>query len=116
MFKWLYEHIQGNCLKKDLDFESVLTQNFTFQDLQTLFSLLDSTQITQLNGKDLIQLKVDNSPLPLTQLAEKLGFLAPALSDQDVEDAITAVMSEQAQVVQKILKTGKEGPIMALVG
>lgn len=101
-------------MKKDLDFQSVLQTNFTPSDLEELFELLP--EISQLNGKELVQIKVDGSKESVRKLAEKLDFLAPALSNQEVEEAIDQVMKEQAQVVQKILKTGKTGPVMALVG
>lgn len=101
-------------MKKDLDFQSVLQTNFTPSDLEELFELLP--EISQLNGKELVQIKVDGSKESVRKLAEKLDFLAPALSNQEVEEAIDQVMKEHAQVVQKILKTGKTGPVMALVG
>lgn len=26
IFEWVYEHILGNCIKKDLDFKTILTE------------------------------------------------------------------------------------------
>lgn len=51
-----------------------------------------------------------------TQIADKLGLIGDEISLQDVQDVIDQVLEEKKTIVQKILRTGKTGPVMSLVG
>lgn len=72
--------------------------------------------MTAANGKELMMLVIDgDTRTPLT-IAQELGFVGDAISDQDVLRAVQTVLAQSQDIVLKIQKTGKTGPVMALVG
>lgn len=50
------------------------------------------------------------------QIAEKLNHIGALVTLQDLERAINDVMAERSKIVEKILKTGKTGPVTKLIG
>ena len=50
------------------------------------------------------------------EIAEELGFSGVHLDDKELRDMVQGVLEQNNSIVDKIIKSGKEGPIKALVG
>jgi Asp-tRNA(Asn)/Glu-tRNA(Gln) amidotransferase B subunit len=84
--------------------------------LEDLLGLVKDNKVSVANGKDLMMRVIDGeSELP-SQIAQSLGYIGDAITDQEVQQAVDSVLDSNAAIVDKILNTGKTGPIMALVG
>lgn len=59
---------------------------------------------------------IDGSSEMPSQIAQSLGYIGDAITDQEVQQAVDSVLQSNAAIVDKIVKTGKTGPVMALVG
>ena len=106
----------GNCVKKDLDFQEVLSVNFGGGRLTEFLKMIHEDKISVANAKIVMMRVIDGEGDCPQAIAQKLGFLGAALTQADVDSAVEKVLSENQDIVKKILKTGKSGPIMALVG
>ena len=58
-FEWIYKHIQGNCIKKDLEFETIIQEQFGVKKLNELLGLVQSSQVSQANAKDIMMRIID---------------------------------------------------------
>lgn len=59
---------------------------------------------------------IDGDQAKPTQIAHRLGYIGDALTEVQVQEAVDLVFTQNDAIVTKILKTGKTGPISALVG
>ena len=80
-FEWIYRHILGNCLKKDLDFKQVVMKTFGSKKLQDLLQIIQDGQISVANGKDVMMRVIDGDQSMPSQIAESLGYIGDALSE-----------------------------------
>lgn len=112
----IYKHILGNCLKKDLNFRDVVLQKFGLKKLVDLLSLLKDSQISVANGKEIMMRIIDGDERMPTEIAANSGFTGEVITSAEVKAAVDEVVNKNPQIVQKILKTGNEGPVMSLVG
>ena len=112
----IYKHILGNCLKKDLNFRDVVLHKFGLKKLVDLLSLLKDSQISVANGKDIMMRIIDGDERMPTEIAATSGFTGDVITSAEVKAAVDEVVNKNPQIVQKILKTGNEGPVMSLVG
>ena len=51
-----------------------------------------------------------------TEIAATSGYIGDVITSAEVKAAVDSVVNQNPQIVQKILKTGNEGPVMSLVG
>jgi Asp-tRNA(Asn)/Glu-tRNA(Gln) amidotransferase B subunit len=115
VYKWVYEHIYGNCEKKEIDFQDVIEHKFGHKKLCDLLMLLHHDQVTVANGKVVMQYIIDGDTRMPTEIAEELGLTTTVTIGQDVQDAVKEVVSANPDIVKKILD-GNDRPIMSLVG
>lgn len=59
---------------------------------------------------------VDGDSRRPSALAQELGFVGAALTKDDLQAAVLEILAKNKDIVSKIKKTGKMGPVMALVG
>ena len=112
----LYGFIQGNVTKKELDFENIVKVNFAegFK-IEELIDMVASSQLSLINAKDIAYLIVDGdtrAPLPIAQARGLLG----TASNVDYDAVITEILAANQKTVDKIKESGKDGPVMFLVG
>ena len=112
----IFKDIYGNAVKKDLDFRKVVEQNFGEEKLADLLCLLHSEKITVANAKVVMRKIIDGDSETPTVIADKLGLTGDAMTDEVMDDKIIEVLEEKKKIVDKIIKTGKTGPLMSLVG
>ena len=55
----IYEHIYGNCERKDLDFQTVVRRNFGQRRLSELLLMVQNNELTVANGKQVMMQIVD---------------------------------------------------------
>ena len=59
---------------------------------------------------------IDGDERMPTEIAATSGFTGDVITSAEVKAAVDEVVNKNPQIVQKILKTGNEGPVMSLVG
>ena len=112
----IYRNILGNCIKKDVDFRQVVLHNFGLKKLVDLLQLIKDSQISVANGKEIMMKIIDGDERMPTEIADQLGFTGAVITSAEVKAAVDDILSKNAQIVQKIQKTGNMGPVMSLVG
>lgn len=115
VYNWVYEHIYGNCEKKDLDFQNVIEQKFGHKKLCELLLLLHQDDVTIANGKQIMMRIIDGDERMPQEIADDLGLTRGTDMNQEVHDAVTLVIESNPEIVKKI-KEGNDRPIMSLVG
>eukprot|EP00347_Sterkiella_histriomuscorum_P014226 403361690 len=115
LFNWFFTHIYGNIQKKGLDLLPIINKNFKNGDYVAELIDLVSNEKLSINNAKMIAYKIIDGDLrePL-QIAQFENLLSTG--SIDYEAAIDKVLKEKADVVEKILKTKKEGQIQFLVG
>lgn len=63
-------------------------QRIGLNSLSELFHLLQSAQVTAANGKELMMLVIDGDTRTPLRIAQELGFVGAAISDEDVLTAV----------------------------
>lgn len=113
-FVWIYQHIYGNCVKKGLDFQTVLEESFGYRKLMNLLEMVEDKRLTTTNGKVVMMAIIDGDKRMPNEIADELGM--KMVSGDSVQLAVQSVMERNGSVVEKILKTGNNRPVMSLVG
>ena len=111
----VYEHIYGNCEKKELDFQDVIENKFGHKKLCELLMLLHRDEVTVANGKMIMMQIIDGDTRNPQEIADDLGLTRSVDINSEVQDAVRLVVAENADIVKKILD-GNDRPIMSLVG
>jgi len=70
VYQWIYQHILGNCVQKDKDFQHVVMYNFGHQRLVDLINLDKMGRVTLANCKQVMQLIVDGDTRMPSEIAE----------------------------------------------
>mmetsp|Transcript_80945 Transcript_80945/g.112115 ORF Transcript_80945/g.112115 Transcript_80945/m.112115 type:complete len:96 (+) Transcript_80945:244-531(+) len=75
-------------------------------------------EITAGQGKDMYMTMIDSEDkLDPHELATKLGYIGGVkITDEMLETLVNETIEKNQKIVAKILKTGKSGPVMSLVG
>ena len=81
VFNWMYKNILGNCIKKDLDFQTVIS-SFGQQGLVEFLLLFNEVSIANL--KEIMMRKVDGDSHSARYIAETLGFIGGAISEKEL--------------------------------
>lgn len=115
-FQWIYRHILGNCIKKDLDFRNIVLNHFGLKKLVDLLSLIKDSRISVANGKEIMMRIIDGDQRMPTEIADSLNFTGEVITSAEVKAAVDDILAKNQQIVQKIQKTGNMGPVMSLVG
>ena len=114
--------MQGNVTKKELDFRQVLSQNFSNgAKLASLITLVHSGKLSLLNGKEISYQIIDGDLRDPEVIAREKGVLSggdgPSTSSSLKFDGfIDEVLTANKATVDKIRESGKDGPVMFLVG
>jgi len=117
----LYGFVQGNVTKKELDFRQVLSQNFSNgAKLESLITLVQSGKLSLLNGKEISYQIIDGDLRDPEVIAREKGVLSegdgPSTSSLNFDGFIEEVLTANKSTVDKIRESGKDGPVMFLVG
>ena len=118
----LYGFVQGNVTKKELDFRQVLSQNFSNgAKLESLITLVHSGKLSLLNGKEISYQIIDGDQRDPEVIAREKGVLSEAdgpssSSSLKFDGFIDEVLTANKTTVDKIRESGKDGPVMFLVG
>ena len=105
MIDWLnywnriYEHIYGNCEKKELDFQHVVEKQFGHKKLVELLTMLHENDITTANGKLVMMQIIDGDERSPKEIAQDLGLTATVTINQEVQDAVAQVIEENPSIV-----------------
>jgi Asp-tRNA(Asn)/Glu-tRNA(Gln) amidotransferase B subunit len=76
VFRWIFEHILGNCRKKDLDFEKTLHSQFNAKQLGSLIDVAENNhQITMNNSKRIMYELIDGRSEDPYDIAKEMGFV-----------------------------------------
>jgi Asp-tRNA(Asn)/Glu-tRNA(Gln) amidotransferase B subunit len=59
---------------------------------------------------------IDGDTRMPNQIAEDSGFMVGATTSDDVKNAVEKAIAENLDIVEKILVTGNDRPVMSLVG
>jgi len=95
----VYKHILGNCIKKDLDFEQIVLQNFGSSKLIDLLSLIKDQKVSVANSKEIMMRIIDNDSRTPTEIAHDLGFIGAAISSAQVKAAVDDIVGKNPQIV-----------------
>lgn len=90
--------------------------NFGHQRLVDLINLDKMGRVTLANCKQVMQLIVDGDTRMPSEIAETQGFTGGAQASKELKEIVTKIVEENKEIVQKVIATGKTGPIMSLVG
>lgn len=115
VYKWVYEHIYGNCERKELDFQDIVENSFGHKKLCELILLIHNDEVTVANGKLIMMQIIDGDTRMPQEIADDLGLTRSVTIDQEVQDAVNVIVSENQEIIKKILD-GNDRPIMSLVG
>lgn len=83
-FQWIYKHIFGNCIKKDLEFQTVLEDNFGEEKLVDLLALIKAQKVSVANAKEVMMRVIDGDKNLPSEIAASLGFIGDALTTEEV--------------------------------
>ena len=114
--------MQGNVTKKELDFKQVLSQNFSNgAKLDSLITLVHSGKLSLLNGKEISYQIIDGDQRDPEVIAREKGVLSggdgpSSSSSLKFDGFIDEVLTANKATVEKIRESGKDGPVMFLVG
>lgn len=105
-------------MKKDLDLQQVLEQTFTLRKLSQIIDLVTSSKLSLINAKEIAYRIIDGEtrdPLTIAE-AENLLESSDQQSNNTFDIIIDEVLSGNKATVDKIKESGKDGPVMFLVG
>jgi Asp-tRNA(Asn)/Glu-tRNA(Gln) amidotransferase B subunit len=68
------------------------------------------------NGKDVMMKVIDGDKRSPKEIAEELGYVGETITTERLSNAVDEIIFKNKEIVSKIIKTGKTGPTMALVG
>ena len=91
MFR-IYEHIYGNCEKKDLNFQKVLEENFGHKKLVELITMVSEQNITVANAKQVMMAIIDGDERMPAAIAEEHGLLGGIVTTDEVREAVQAAL------------------------
>lgn len=113
----IYEHIYGNCEKKELNFQKVVEQNFGHKKLVELINMVHNQSVTMANAKQIMMNIIDGDQRMPKEIAEDHGFVGGSQLGQEVIEAVSRAIIDpsNAAVIEKIVQ-GNERPVMSLVG
>ena len=116
MFR-IYEHIYGNCEKKDLEFQKVIEENFGHKKLVELITMVHEQAITVANAKQVMFAIVDGDERMPSTIAEEQGFVGGPITSDEVRSAVDLALEDpkNADVMRKVA-AGNPRPVMSLVG
>ena len=77
--------------------------------------LLHNEEVTVANGKMIAMQIIDGDDRMPKEIADDLGLTKSVTIDQEVQDAVGKIITENPDIVQKIMD-GNDRPIMSLVG
>ena len=112
----IYEHIYGNCERKDLDFQTVVRRSFGQRRLSELLLLVQNDELTVANGKQVMFKIIDGDKRMPAEIAEELGIKGGNVTGNEIKDVVDKVTEENQAIIIKVIETGKDGPVMSLVG
>ena len=72
--KRVYEHIAGNCEKKDLELQKVVIRQFGSKRLSELLLMVQDRKINVANAKIVMMKTIDGDRRMPSKIAEELGF------------------------------------------
>jgi Asp-tRNA(Asn)/Glu-tRNA(Gln) amidotransferase B subunit len=90
--------------------------SFGYQRLNDLIGLIKNSQITLDNAKQVMMRIVDGDVRLPSAIAHELGFIGGVVASEEIQEKVMTIIAQNSNIVDKIIKTGKTGPIMALVG
>lgn len=114
----MYGIIAGNVTKKELDLQKVIQETFTQRKLSQIIDLVISSKLSLINAKEIAYRIIDGEqrdPLAIAE-AENLLELKSDASSNSFDLIIDEVLSANKTTVDKIKESGKDGPVMFLVG
>ena len=114
----MYGIIAGNVTKKELDLKKVIQETFTQRKLSQIIDLVISSKLSLINAKEIAYRIIDGEqrdPLAIAE-AENLLELKSDASSNSFDTVIDEVLSANKTTVDKIKESGKDGPVMFLVG
>jgi Asp-tRNA(Asn)/Glu-tRNA(Gln) amidotransferase B subunit len=114
----MYGIIAGNVTKKELDLQKVISETFTQRKLSQIIDLVISSKLSLINAKEIAYRIIDGEqrdPLAIAE-AENLVELKSDASSNSFDLIIDEVLSANKTTVDKIKESGKDGPVMFLVG
>ena len=114
----MYGIISGNVTKKDLDLQQVLEQTFTQRKLSQIIDLVSSSKLSLINAKEIAFRIIDGETRDPVKIAEAENLLESSelKSINAFDIIIDEVLSSNKATVDKIKESGKDGPVMFLVG
>lgn len=111
----LYGFIHGNTTKKELDFHQIFTENFDQgKKVESLIDLVSGGKLSLLNAKELAYIIIDGDKRDPIVIATDKGLLGTESINYD--KIIEEVLASNKSTVDKIKESGKDGPVMFLVG
>ena len=93
-----------------------MRRNFGQRRLSELLLLVQKNELTVANGKQVMMQIVDGDKRMPSEIAEDMGLLGGQTTGSEIAEAVKEVTDNNEPIIIKVIKTGKEGPIMSLVG
>ena len=112
----VYENINGNCVKKNKDFKMMIEDTFGHKKLVDLIQLVHENEVSTANAKQIMMMIIDGDLRNPAKIAAELGMVGKVTTDIELQNEAKKCVAEQKNLVKKILRTGKQGPVMHLVG
>ena len=78
--------------------------------------MVQNNEINVANAKIVMMKIIDGERKMPLEIAEDLGIAGKQLGNEELRDKVNEVMSQNGKILEKIIKTGNDGPIKALVG
>jgi Asp-tRNA(Asn)/Glu-tRNA(Gln) amidotransferase B subunit len=99
-----------------MDFREVMEIKFGHKKLVELLRMINDEEVSAANAKQIMMMIIDGDEREPKTIAVTLGFVGQVQTSEELKLACEQVISENADVVHKIIKTGRPGPAMHLVG
>ena len=84
--------------------------------LTDLIDLVQSGKLSLLNAKEIAYIIIDGDQRSPSEIAQEKNKLVSSDSQVNYDQIIEEVLQANKSTVQKIKETGKDGPVMFLVG
>lgn len=103
-------------MKKSIDFQHVVETVFGHKKLAELIMLIHDETVNVANGKQIMMRIIDGDQRQPSQIAAELGMTGKVEMNKELMAQVKEVVETNPDVVKKVLKSGKQGPVMHLVG
>lgn len=89
---------------------------FGHKKLAELITLVNEETVNVANGKQIMMRIIDGDQRLPSQIAAELGMTGKVELSKELIAQVKEVVDSNPEVVKKVIKSGKQGPVMHLVG